>query len=79
MSDPPGRSWLFDLSADPTEQHDLSMKRPEKLAELLAALAAHNAMQAEPLWASQLSVPHNIDKDITQPDAPDDDYIYWSN
>jgi uncharacterized sulfatase len=79
VSDPPGRSWLFDLSADPTEQHDLSMKRPEKLAELLAALAAHNTRQAEPLWASQLSVPINIDKDITRPDAPDDDYIYWSN
>jgi len=79
VSDPPGRSWLFDLSADPTEQHDLSMKRPAKLAELLAAMATHNAEQAEPLWASQLSVPHNIDKDITRPDAPDDDYIYWSN
>jgi hypothetical protein len=79
VSDPPGRHWLFDLRADPTEQHDLSMKRPEKLAELLAALAAHNATQAEPLWASQLSVANNIDKDITQPDAPDDDYIYWSN
>ncbi len=79
VSDPPGRSWLFDLSVDPTEQHDLSMKRPKKLAELQAALAAHNAMQAEPLWASQLSVSTNIDKDITRPDAPDDDYIYWSN
>jgi arylsulfatase A-like enzyme len=79
VSDPPGRRWLFDLSADPTEQHDLSMKRPEKLAELLAALAAHNAMQAAPLWASQISVSTNIDKDVTRPDAPDDDYIYWSN
>jgi arylsulfatase A-like enzyme len=79
VSDPPDRRWLFDLSADPTEQHDLSMKRPAKLAELLGALATHNAEQAEPLWASQLSVPQNIDKDITRPDAPDDDYIYWSN
>jgi arylsulfatase A-like enzyme len=64
VSDPPDRRWLFDLSADP---------------ELLGALATHNAEQAEPLWASQLSVPQNIDKDITRPDAPDDDYIYWSN
>jgi len=79
VSDPPGRRWLFDLRADPTEQHDLSQKRPEKLAELLAALATHNAEQAEPLWESQVSVSQNIDKDITRPDAPDDDYIYWSN
>jgi arylsulfatase A-like enzyme len=79
VSDPPGRSWLFDLSADPTEQHDLSKARPEKLAELQAALAAHTAEQAEPAGARQLSVSVNVDKDITRPDAPDDDYIYWSN
>jgi uncharacterized sulfatase len=79
VSDPPGRAWLFDMNADPTEQHDLSAERPEKLAELKAALAAHNAEQAPPAWPSQISVPINIDKDLTEPDAPDDEYIYWSN
>jgi hypothetical protein len=34
---------------------------------------------APPAWPSQISVPINIDKDLTQPDAPDDEYIYWSN
>jgi uncharacterized sulfatase len=79
VSDPPGRVWLFDLNADPTEQHDLSPERPEKLAQLKAALAAHNAAQAAPAWPSQISVPINIDKDLTEPDAPEDEYIYWSN
>jgi uncharacterized sulfatase len=79
VSDPPGRSWLFDMNADPTEQHDLSVERPEKVAELKAALATHNAEQAPPAWPSQISVPINIDKDLTKPDAPDDEYIYWSN
>lgn len=79
VSDPPGRSWLFDLRADPTERRDLSEERPDKLAELQAALAGHNAEQAEPAWPSQLMVPVNIDKDLTQPDSPDDEYIYWSN
>jgi uncharacterized sulfatase len=79
VSDPPGRTWLFDMSADPTEQRDLSAERPEKLAELKAALVTYNAEQAPPLWPSQISVPINIDKDLTQPDAPDDEYIYWSN
>jgi uncharacterized sulfatase len=79
MSDPPGRAWLFDMNADPTEQRDLSTERPDKLAELQAALAAHNAEQAPPAWPSQLTLPINIDKDLSQPDAPDDDYIYWSN
>jgi hypothetical protein len=49
------------------------------LAELQAALAAHNAEQAEPAWASQMSMSLNVDKALTRPDAPDDDYIYWSN
>jgi uncharacterized sulfatase len=79
VSDPPGRSWLFDMSVDPNERRDLSKERPEKLAELHAALAAYHAEQAPPAWPSQVSVPVNIDKDLTHPDSPDDDYIYWSN
>jgi arylsulfatase A-like enzyme len=79
VSDPPGRSWLFDLEVDPTERHDLSAERPDKVAELQAALAQHNAAQAPPSWPSQASFPINIDKDLSQPDAPDDEYIYWSN
>jgi uncharacterized sulfatase len=78
-SDPPGRLWLYDLTTDPTEQNDLSAQRPDKLAELQAALAAHNAEQAAPLWPSRASFAINIDKDLSVPDAPDDEYIYWSN
>ncbi len=79
VSDPPGRTWLFDMSVDPTEQRDLSSERPDKLAELQAALAQHNAAQTAPSWPSQAAIPINIDKDLSQPDAPDDEYIYWSN
>ena len=79
VSDPPGKAWLFDVNADPTEQRNLADERPEKLAELRAALAAHNAEQIEPAWPSQASFPINIDKDLSVPDAPDDEYIYWSN
>jgi uncharacterized sulfatase len=79
ISDPPGRAWLFNLRQDPNEQNDLAASRPEKLAELQAALAAHNAEQAPSAWPAQISVPVNIDKDLSLPDAPDDEYIYWSN
>jgi arylsulfatase A-like enzyme len=79
VSEPPGRAWLFNLAEDPTEQHDLSAQRPDKLAELQAALAAHNAEQAPPAWPRQVSVPVNLDKDLSLPDAADDEYIYWSN
>ncbi|MGE4609134.1 MAG: sulfatase-like hydrolase/transferase, partial [Myxococcota bacterium] len=79
VSDPPGKAWLFDLKTDPTEQHNLADQRPEKLAELRAALAAHNADQAPPAWPSRLAAAINIDKDLSIADAPDDEYIYWSN
>lgn len=79
VSDPPGRAWLFDLSADPNEMNDLSAERPDKLAELQSALAAHNAEQPPPSWSAQATMPINLDKDLTQADEPDDEYIYWSN
>jgi len=67
------------MNADPTEQRDLAGERPEKLAELRSALAAHNAEQAEPAWPSRGSFPINIDKHLAIQDAPDDEFIYWSN
>ena len=79
VSDPPGRTWLFDLAADPNERVDLSAERPDKLAELQAALAAHNAEQMPSAWPSQGSFAVNIDKDLSLSDAPEDEYIYWSN
>lgn len=79
MSDPPGRTWLFDIKTDPTEQDDVSVERPEKLAELMAALASHNAEQAPSAWPENVLLPINIDKDLSQADALDDEYIYWSN
>lgn len=73
------RKWLFDLRADPTERVDLSEKHPKKVAELEAALEAHNAEQAASMWPSTASMGINIDKDLSIPDAPDDEYVYWTN
>ena len=78
-SEPPGRDWLFDMTADPNEEHDLSAARPDKLAELRSALATHNAEQAPPAWPAQVSTAISLDKDLSQPEAPEDEYIYWSN
>lgn len=79
VSNPPGRVWLFDMEADPNEQNDLSTERPDKVAELQAALAAHNAEQPPPAWQAQASMPVSLDKDLSQPEDPDDEFIYWSN
>jgi arylsulfatase A-like enzyme len=79
VSEPPGKAWLFNMSVDPNEQNDLAEQRPDKLAELREALQAHNAEQIESAWPSQGSFPINIDKDLSIPDEPGDEYIYWSN
>jgi uncharacterized sulfatase len=79
VSDPPGRTWLFDLASDPTERQDLSDERPEKVAELMAAMDAHDSEQAPPAWPSRALMPINIDKDRSLPDEIGDEFIYWSN
>lgn len=79
VSDPPGKHWLYDLAADPTEQRDLSEERPDKLAELQAALAAHNASQEEPAWPRRISASVALDRDLSQAWEPDDEWILWSN
>ncbi len=42
-------------------------------------LQAAMAEQKPSAWPSSGSFAINIDKDLTVPDAPDDEYIYWSN
>ena len=37
------------------------------------------AEQQPPAWLPQLTAPANLDKHGAEPDAPDDEYIYWSN
>ncbi|MEM7099729.1 MAG: sulfatase-like hydrolase/transferase [Pseudomonadota bacterium] len=76
---PESKRWLFDLSADPTEQTNLAEYETDKLAELEALLAAHNAEQAQPMWPSVLNSPKRIDKHPGQPHEETDEYIYWPN
>ena len=79
ISDPPGKTWLFHLPSDPTEQRNLADEAPERVAALKQLLAEHNAQQATSLWPSAIVSPINIDKTLLDPDAPDDEYIYWYN
>ena len=78
-SEPPGKAWLFHLAEDPTEQRNLADEHPERVASLRKLLEEHNAAQAEPLWPSAVTSPINIDKTLLDPDAPDDEFIYWFN
>ena len=79
ISDPPGKVWLFNLAKDPTEQHNVADKEPERVAALKKLLAEHNKEQATPIWPWATRSPINIDKTLLEPDAPDDEHIYWYN
>ena len=79
ISDPPGKTWLFHLASDPTEQRNLADEEPERVAALKILLDEHNAEQAAPLWPSSVRSPINIDKTPLDPDAPDDEFVYWFN
>lgn len=76
---PQNGRWLFNLSEDPTEQNNLAATEPEKLAELEALLAAHNAEQVDSLWPTITNGPQLIDKHGEQPYEEGDEYIYWPN
>jgi hypothetical protein len=61
LSERPKKTWLFDLSADPTEQHDLSGERPDKLRELSVILADYDGQMVKPAWPALIEGPIAID------------------
>jgi len=78
-SDRPDKDWLYNLKDDPTEQNNLADDHSEIVARLKRLLAEHNAEQGEPLWPSFVEMPIAIDKTKADPEAADDEYIYWPN
>ncbi len=75
----PDKVWLFNMSDDPTEQHNVANEHPDHVAEMAAMLDAHNAEQVEPLWPALVESAIRIDKTSKDTPAPDDDYVYWPN
>jgi arylsulfatase A-like enzyme len=78
LDDPP-RQWLFNLTADPTEQHDLSGQETARVAALGRTMAAIDAQQARPIWPSLISGAIAIDHPGGMPILPGDTYITWDN
>jgi len=74
-----GKSWLFDMKKDPTEQNNLVEQHPERVRSMAAMLDAHNAEQKEPAWPMLIEAARRIDKSLDQPVEPDDEYVYYSN
>ena len=75
----PDKVWLYNLQDDPTEQHNLATAQPAKVVELQALLAAHNGQMQPPAWPSFIEMPVMIDKTLAEPEAADDEYVYWQN
>jgi uncharacterized sulfatase len=75
----PEKTWLFHLSEDPTEQHNLADREPLKVRVLKDLLGAHNAEQKAPLWPALAEMPVSIDKTLIEPESEDDEYVYWPN
>ena len=73
------KSWLFNLTEDPTEQNNLAASEPEKLAELQALIDAHWKDAREPLYPYTIESPIKIDHTIDQPYAEGEEYVYWPN
>ena len=79
VADRPKKQWLFNLAADPTEQNNLAMQEPTKLAELLALLEAHAAAAVPHRYPPVTEFPIAIDKTLAEPFEDGDEYIYWPN
>ncbi|MGA0599622.1 sulfatase-like hydrolase/transferase [Caulobacter sp. KR2-114] len=79
VSEAQGKVWLYDLSSDPTEHHDLSPARPDKVAALKTLLAAQDARRVKPIWPSLLQGPIFVDHPSGQPQKKGDEYILWDN
>lgn len=74
-----GKSWLFNLADDPTEQRNLADREPEKRKELEALIQAHEASARKPLYPNSMSYPVFLDKAGGDPKTDDDEYVIWAN
>jgi uncharacterized sulfatase len=79
VAERPEKRWLFNLAEDPTERSNLAGARPDKLAELMTLLEAHQRNARRPLYDAELEVPVAIDRHLAEPFAAGDEYVYVPN
>ena len=79
VTERPARTWLFNLSEDPTEQHDLSEQHPARVAELRALIDQHFANARPPLYPHTIEGPVAIDHSLASRAPAGAEYIFWPN
>ena len=74
-----GKTWLYNLNEDPTEQVNLNKSEPERLRLLRDALYRLDEQMVEPMWPTLIEVPIAVDHTINR--LPDSEYetVIWSN
>ena len=75
----PRKDWLYDLSADPGERRNLAAGDPARVAAMKRTLAAIDAEQLPPLWQTLGAGYIPLDKTLSDPQSPDDEYVYFAN
>ncbi len=73
------QTWLYNLADDPAEHNDLAAGRPDKLEELSALLAVHQASSRGPLYPPIVNIPVMVDKTKAEKFVEGDEYVYTPN
>lgn len=73
------QKWLYNLRDDPTEQKNLAVARPDKLAELEILLAQHKSNARPPLWPATSQMAVSIDKTLADKFVAGDEYVFTPN
>jgi arylsulfatase A-like enzyme len=74
-----GKTWLFDLAADPTERVNLAAREPARVIDMKARISAFNKEQSAPLWQSLAANAIPIDRSLEDPVKPEEEFVYFSN
>lgn len=75
-----GKTWLFNLAEDRTEQRNLSESHPVQLAGMRRLLEVMDNQMAEPLWPPLTATPIAVDYTIDKlPEEGDYETVIWSN
>lgn len=74
-----GKTWLFNLNEDPTEQRNLSATHTEKLNELRKVLYSIDDQMVKPLWPSLVDGSVAVDYTITEIPEADFETVIWEN
>ncbi|WP_240330853.1 sulfatase-like hydrolase/transferase [Sphingorhabdus sp. Alg239-R122] len=73
-----GKSWLYNLADDPTEQANLVKQKPAEAKRLLALLQNHHKGR-KLLYPSATLMPAMIDKTLAEAYEEGDELVYWPN